>query len=269
MSTAQWGVISIGYDELAGASTPSFVRSIMKANWLVYDQSQTATANSYSTTGGDIKYAACYALPASGLCDHSDTGGWLTSMAFVGNANNAAAQNGMSWLNKYWKDPAYSWYGLFVPASACSTPSTWGCAPYAYSMWAVYKGLESNIGLGDNSTITTHLSDCGLAAGKMPGSASPSGGVCNWWEDQNEVLVRTQNASGSWTDYFGDWPDPLSTALFVNILGAVPLPASITQGGSTPPLSVPALSAFGLVALGIMLAAFAAMRLRKPRPGQS
>jgi len=265
MSTAQWGVIAIGYDENSGATTPSYVRSSMKTAWLVADQSQVATANSYSTTGGNIQYAACYALPSSGLCTHSDTGGWLTSMAFAGNGSNAAALNGMSWLNKYWTDPVDSWYGIFVTSgSGCSTTvgAMWGCAPYAYPMWAVYKGLESNIGLADNSHITHLKSDCGAAIGHMPGAASPSGGVCNWWEDQNEVLVRTQNANGSWADNFGDWNDPLNTALFVNILGAVPLPASITQGGN-PPTSVPALSIWGLLALGITLAGFAALRMRK------
>jgi hypothetical protein len=132
-------------------------------------------------------------------------------------------------------------------------------------MWAVYKGLESNIGLADHTNFTSSQlkTDCGALAGKMPGAGSPSGGVCNWWEDQNEDLVRTQNIDGSWTDPSGYWPDPLNTALFVNILGAVPLPGSITTGGGGPPPTVPTLSVWGLVALGILLAGFAAMRLRK------
>jgi hypothetical protein len=244
MSTAQWGVISIGYAESAGASTPSYVRSSMKATWLPADQNSDGSA--------------CYELPSSGLCDHSDTGGWLTSMAFVGNAGNSAAQNAISWLNLHWKDAPSSWSGLFGPATAGGcTPSIWGCAPMAYPMWAVYKGLESNIGLTDNTHITNKKTDCGAAASKMPGS-----GVCNWWEDQNEYLVRTQNAGGGWTDFFGDWPDPLNTSLFVNILGATALPTGITLGGS-PPATVPALSVWGLVGLGILLAGAAALRIRK------
>jgi hypothetical protein len=249
MSTHQWGVISIGYDELVGASTPSFVRSLMKNNWLVWDQ---------TSNGG-----ACYSGPNSSPCTHSDTGGWLTSMAFVGNANNTAAGLGIGWLNTHWTDAPNGWSGIFVPSgSGCSTTTgaMWGCAPYAYSMWAAYKGLESNIGLADNTHVTNLKTDCGRAIGHLPSASSPSGGVCNWWEDQNEYLVRTQNSNGSWTDNYGEWPDPLNTALFVNILGAVPLPASITQGSQT---TVPTLSFWGLVALAIVLVGFAATRLRK------
>ena len=249
MSTAQWGVISIGYAESAGASTPAYVRNEMRSVWLPSDQ---------NTDG-----SACYQLPSSGLCSHSDTGGWLTSMAFVGNAGNSAALNAISWLNTHWKDaPSSTWLGMFGYAGCSSSTDPWGCAPVPYPMWAVYKGLESNIGLADHTHITSLKTDCGLAAGKMPGAGSPSGGVCNWWEDQNEYLVRTQNGDGSWTDPIGYWPDPLNTALFVNILGAVPLPASITTGGP-PSTTVPTLSVWGLVALGILLAGFAAMRLRK------
>jgi hypothetical protein len=254
MSTAQWGVISIGYAEAAGAATPAYVRSEMKSVWLVADQA------------GDG--SACYQLPGGGLCDHSDTGGWLTSMAFVGNSGNSAALNAISWLNTHWKDAPSGWNGMFGPASGCATLSAWGCAPYAYPMWAVYKGLESNIGLADNSHISNKKTDCGAAAGKMPGATSPSGGVCNWWEDQNEYLVRTQNANGSWTDTEGDWPDPLNTSLFVNILGAVPLPASITTGGGTT-VMIPALSLWGLLALGILLAGAAALRIRKAHAHKS
>jgi len=242
MSTAQWGVISIGYAESGGAITSAYIRNEMKNNWLIADQ---------VTTAGSSFGAACYSLPGSGLCDQSDTGGWLTSMAFVGNGNNGAAQNGMTWLNNNWNlkvaPPSGDWSGLFG---------------YAYPMWAVYKGLESNIGLTDNTHILNLQTDCGKSRSALPGNP-PGSNACNWWEDQNEYLVTTQNANGSWTDASGSyWPDPLNSALYANILGAVALPTSIT-GPTTPTATVPALSKWGLVLLGILLVGFAAMRLRK------
>jgi hypothetical protein len=229
MSTTQWGAISSGYDEATGAVTPAVVKTNLKA-YLAYDLS-----------GG----TACYT--GSGGCGigptHSENGGWLTSNQYAGNAFAASV---MSWLNTNWKTtPSGTWYGNFG---------------HPYAMWAVYKGLESTIGLADNTHILNLNSTCG-GPGNLPGPGSPSGGVCNWWEDYNEYLVHDQNVDGSWTDHGGDWPDPLNTSFFIAILDAAALPATITT--PNPPSTVPALSVWGLVALGIMLAGFAAMRLRK------
>jgi hypothetical protein len=235
-STTQWGVLSIGYDESVGATTPAAVKSNLPT-WLGNVQWTAAGAN----FGGVCyePYPGCSIGPT-----HSDTGGWEVAMQYLGNNVNAAQLNGLTFLNTNWNQTANgTWNGLFG---------------HPYAMWAVYKGLESTIGLTDTTHIASaHLrTDCGLAAGKMPGS-----GVCNWWEDFNEYLVRNQTSStGAWPDLGGEWPDPLSTALFVNILGATPLPGTL---GPPPTPTVPTLSVWGLVALGIMLAGFAAMRLRK------
>src|SRR5579862_379301 len=88
MSTHQWGVISIGYSEANGSVTPAFVRTVMKNNWLQNDQASNGSA--------------CYNLPSSGLCTFSDTGGWLTSEAFVGNAATAGPNKAMSWMDANW-----------------------------------------------------------------------------------------------------------------------------------------------------------------------
>ena len=241
-STTQWGVLAIGYDESLGATTPAVVKSNLPT-WLGNVQWTAAGAN----FGGVCyePYPGCSIGPT-----HSDTGGWEVAMQYMGNNVNAAQQNGITFLNTDWNQTANAtWNGLFG---------------HPYAMWAVYKGLESTIGLTDTTHIASaHLNtDCGLAAGKMPGS-----GVCNWWEDFNEYLVRHQTAgTGAWPDLGGYWPDPLSTSLFVNILGATPLPGSLLPP-ATP--TVPTLSMWGLVALGIMLAGFAAMRLRKAHTHQS
>ena len=236
MSTAQWGVISTGYAESLGAKAPAVLRTYLKNGFLVYDQ----------LPGGN----ACYQL--SGLCDHADTGGWLTSMAFVGNGNNAAAQNAINWLNTNWNTNwDQSWSGLFGNA---------------YATWAVYKGLESNIGLQDNTHITAHLrTNCGggLAGAAVTPGKTPGSGVCNWWEDLNEYLVRNQNVDGTWTETFTSWPDPLNTSLYLNILGATPLPGAITGNTTPAAIPTPALSTVALAGLGLMLVGFAAKMLRK------
>ncbi|MGA3100177.1 MAG: IPTL-CTERM sorting domain-containing protein [Bryobacteraceae bacterium] len=229
MSTTQWGAISSGYDEGVGAVTPAVVKTNLRT-YLAYDLS-----------GG----AACY--EGSGGCGigptHSENGGWLTSNAWTGNPPAASV---LAWLNTNWKTaPSGTWYGNFG---------------VAYAMWAEYKGLESTIGLADNTHIVNLNTTCG-APGNLPGANSASGGVCNWWEDMNQYLVTTQNANGSWTDSVGEWGDPLNTSFYIAILDAAALPVTITQ--ATNPISVPTLSEWGLVALGILLAVVAAMRIRK------
>ena len=231
MSTTQWGAISSGWDENTGAVTPAVVKTNLKV-YLAYDLS-----------GG----AACY--EGSGGCGigptHSENGGRLTSNAYSGNAPAASV---LAWLNTNWKTaPNSTWYGNFGNA---------------YAMFAVYKGLESTIGLADNTHILNLNTTCG-APGNLPGAGSQSGGVCNWWEDMNQYLVTNQNADGSWTDAVGEWPDPLNTSMYIAILDAAALPSTIT--GPTSPVNVPALSVWGLVILAIMLAGFAALKLRRAK----
>jgi hypothetical protein len=79
----------------------------------------------------------------------------------------------------------------------------------------------------------------------------------------NQYLVTNQNADGSWTDAVGEWPDPLNTSMYIAILDAAALPSTIT--GPTSPVNVPALSVWGLVILAIMLAGFAALKLRRAK----
>jgi hypothetical protein len=236
MSTTQWGAISSGYNENVGAVTPGVVKSNLRT-YLAYQLS--------STQPGYQGVATYYGAsdPSALGPTQSENGGWLTSNAWTGNPPAASV---LSWLNTNWKNPYNGdWGGNFG---------------VAYAMFAQYKGLESTIGLADNSHITNLNTTCG-APNNLPGATSPSGGVCNWWEDMNQYLVTTQNANGSWTDNTGEWSDPLNTSFFIAILDAAALPTSITQ--ATNPVSVPALSAWGLLALGILLALVAAMRMRK------
>jgi hypothetical protein len=207
MSTTQWGIISLLYNETMGATTPDIVKTDL-ALWL-------------AVTQDPVSGAGCY-QPGSAICDHSDTGGLLLGLKFIGtDLADAAVQNALGFLNNNWTQTAYStWYGNFG---------------HPYAMWSVYKGLEVNIGLDDTTYITNLLSDCG-APDNLPGNP-PGSKPCNWWEDYDEYLVNTQNADGGWTGY-SYWYGPLATSFYVNILGATAIPIGPDCSEAYPSVSM-------------------------------
>lgn len=189
-STTQWAVISMIYDQNLGATTPQFVKDELKY-WLAAVQYIDPTQSAWNGV-------ACY-QPGVQPCDHSDTGGLLLGLNFVGyDQNNFQVQAALDFLNTNWTQTANgTWYGNFG---------------HPYAMWSVYKGLEVTIGLDDTTYITN------LLFGQCGGSSN-----CNWWQDYNNWLVATQNVDGSWsgTDY---WVGPLATAFNLSILGGVNIP---------------------------------------------
>jgi len=257
MSTTQWGAIAAGYDETVGAVTPAVLKSGL-ITWLAYDE------NLQGGPGGSACYyggTSCSIGPTN-----SENGAWLVSNSYSGNTLSPSGE--LNFLNLNWKTAiSGTWYGNFG---------------HTYAMWSTYKGLEAAIGLTDNTHISNLMTHCG--AEDTP-AALPGSGICNWWEDYNEWLVNqsgmiavdggavgaTPGPGGGTTTGGGNkyWTgstatgepaylDPLSTAVFTAIIGAAPLPSTITQ--TTP--TVPAISRWGLVALGIMLTSFAAMKIR-------
>ena len=80
--------------------------------------------------------------------------------------------------------------------------------------------------------------DRGASRGALPGNP-PGAAPCNWWEDYNEYLVKTQNPDGSWTGY-DNWIDPLSTAFYINILAAVAIPPNHAPVAKCKNVTVPA-----------------------------
>lgn len=194
MSTTQWGIISLIYDESLGAITPAIVKTDL-AKWLAFAQDP-------------ISGAGCYQGPGSGYCEQANTGGLLLGLKYVGKLiSDPAVQKALTYLNNNWpQDANNTFFGNFGQ-------------PYA--MWGVYKGLDVNIGVKDNTFITNLKTTCGAPA-NLPGN--PSGSVpCNWWEDYNESLVNSQNADGSWNGY-AYWYGPLATAFNISILGATEIP---------------------------------------------
>ena len=235
MSTTQWGIISLIYDQSLGATTPAIVKTDL-AKWLAFAQDP-------------VSGAGCYQGPTSGICDHSDTGGLLLGLNLVGKPNtDTAVQNALAFLNNNWQQTANNtWYGNFG---------------HPYAMWGVYKGLEVTIGLkngqpGSLPAVITNLRPGTCGAPNLPG-IPPDAANCNWWEDYNEWLVQNQNADGSWAGY-QYWDGPLATAFNVSIKGAtkIPVPPQV------PRSAAPAVSHLMLLVLGLSLSLAGALRIAR------
>jgi hypothetical protein len=206
MSTTQWAIISMIYNQTLGATTPDAVKTSL-ANWLTFTQAPNG--------------AGCYQGPGSGLCNHSDTGGLLLGLEFLGKpVSDPAIQAAINFIKSNWTDTANNiWYGNFGQ-------------PYA--MWSVYKGLETSIGVADTSFGSLLPGNCG----------NDRGTDCNWWQDYNQSLVASQNIDGSWTGY-ESWVGPLATAFDVSILGGIVIPSQ-----NVPEPGTLSLMALALVLLG-------------------
>ena len=193
MSTTQWGIISLIYDQTLGAVTPGITKTDL-AKWLNFAQDHNSGAG-------------CYQGPNSGLCDHSDTGGLLLGLDLVGGPASDV-NKALGFLNTNWQQGASgTWYGNFG---------------HPYATWSVYKGLETTIGLG-NTTAITNL---------QPGNCGNDRGAdCNWWQDYNEWLVSNQQGDGHWVGY-DYWGDPLATAFYLPILGGTVIPTPNPEPGT-------------------------------------
>jgi hypothetical protein len=202
-STTQWAVTAMIYDQSLGATTPQVVKNDLP-QW--YSQVQQAS--------GEV----CY-QPGAGPCDHADTGGLLLGLKFLGaTTSDSRVQAALNFLNTNWTQPTDGgWEGNFG-------------SPYA--MWAIYKGLETTIGLADTTTIT-NLLGCGQLD---PGTA------CNWYQDYEQWLVANQNGDGSWDGTFY-WTGLLATSFDLAVLSATQVPIPSPEPASA------ALLAFGAIGL--------------------
>ncbi len=224
-STSQWPIIAhfVSQAKSMGAalpSTPTYldVKGELK-HWIDYIQNETDGGSYYdsnfsgwgsnmSRTGALLIEMAYAGYPGSTAAD-TDPGTSLTE--------NDRYQAALSYINTNWKSTDSYWNGNFG---------------HPYAMWAVYKGLQSTIGLGDTSNIT-NLHTFNPATMELD-----PGDTWNWWEDYCEWLVDNQLANGSWDGYTGYsyWLDPLATAWNVNILAATEvappvIPEPVTMAG--------------------------------------
>ncbi|MDD2337548.1 MAG: PEP-CTERM sorting domain-containing protein [Geobacteraceae bacterium] len=187
-STTQWPVISSLFATEMGVSTQNFVKTEL-AKWTNYIQRPD--------TG-----AAGYDGPYSPNGELNETGALLIMQDFLGwGTGDARVQSALNYINTHWKETANNtWDGNFN---------------HPYAMWAIYKGLESTIGVDDNTWIT-NLNPQG-------GALLDAGDTWNWWEDYSEWLVKSQNTGGSW-DGYGYWGAPMATSWYINILAATKIP---------------------------------------------
>ncbi len=188
MSTTQWGIISLIYNETLGATTPAIVKTDL-AKWL-------------ATTQNPGTGAGCYQPYI--YCDHSDTGGLLLGLKFIDKPPaDPAVQAALGFLNSNWTRLQT------VPGMATSAiPMPCGRSTRDWkstSAWITPPSSRTSV------PAIVVIPTCRRIK------------PCNWWEDYNQSLVTSQNANGSWTGYV-NWFGPLATAFNVNILGATPIP---------------------------------------------
>lgn len=223
MSTTQWAIIAMLYDQSVGATVPQVVKDDLQV-WLAAVQAPNGSG-CYQPGPDD---------PANNPCDHSDTGGLLLGLNLVGKpSTDPAVQLALGFLNANWPSTASgTWYGNFG---------------HPYAMLSVYKGLETTIGRSDRTCSAAAPANAGAPCATEEGCGGTTGvtafcvvpktitnlrpgqcggdssSPCNWWEDYNDWLVSAQNADGSWSGYAPYWTGVLATGFNLAILkpGAV------------------------------------------------
>lgn len=180
-SATQWAILSLIYDEALGAATPLAVKDDLKV-WVGNEQNAAG--------------AACV-QPGTEPCGYAETGSWLLTTRFAGyDVTYPPVQAALEFLNAYWnsgtENPKYEHFG------------------HPPTMWAVFAGLETTIGLSDATHITNLLNSCGTTS-------------CTWSQDYTGWILKRQKTDGSWTGS-PEWPDPIATGLYIAMLDDIQIP---------------------------------------------
>jgi hypothetical protein len=221
-STSQWPVIAALFAQKMGVDLPAFVKAELNV-WTNYIQNPT-------------NGSAGYTGPFSPEGEMNETGALLVMQAYLGRpVSDTTVQKALEYINAHWRETANNtWDGNFN---------------HPYAMWAIYKGLESTIGLDANTSVLSNL-----RPGNCGDDVDNPNHSCNWWEDYNDYLVDNQATNGSWAGY-SYWNPGLATPWFINILAGTKI--SNDDGGDIPePVTI------GLVGLGLL--GMAALRRRRP-----
>ncbi len=191
-SVSQWPALGLIYAENYGLTVPQFVKNEL-AIWADAIQRPDGGSDYDGTWGSSL----------------GRTGGLvIENMVTDGQGGDLA--KALAFMNTNWK-----------------TDSHFG--GNAYTMWSVYKGLETALGTDNTTTI--------LNLNPNPGDLDPDQ-VWNWWEDQCNFLVNFQRASGYWDEYSWIGSRVMATAFYLNILRQVEIPEPPEPGGIPEPASV-------------------------------
>ncbi len=216
-SVSQWPALALLYAKGAGYNVPQFVTEAQRI-WLQYSQNDSNGGAGYDGPGSTSALR---------------TGSWLVQAKLSGTLSAAEIQAAKDYIDLHWTNDG----SIFSDS---------------YGMWAVYKGLESMVGIDNMSEITMNIGTC-----VSPSCAidNPNHGW-NWWEGMNEALYDNWVARGSGGSmYLGGYGSvSMTTAWGVNILQAV----EINQDDGT----VPEPATLALLGAGL-LGAFA-IRRRRP-----
>ncbi|MBL0090648.1 MAG: PEP-CTERM sorting domain-containing protein [Ideonella sp.] len=227
-STTQWPVVGLLFAQSKmGVAVDSSVVSKL-SQWTSGIQNLSGNPSTNPAYG-----ASGYTNPYD-YNDVSKTGGLLLELYAEGKGlSDSQVQAALGFINRNWVSGGNfaggPWDGNFG---------------HPYAMWSVYKGLQVQLGLDDNSQIT-NLNGVQL---------TDSGRGWNWYEDYSDWLVKNQLANGSWAGY-SYWDGPMAAAWDINILLA-------TEVAPPPPSGVPEPGSIALAGLALL----ALTRIRRTTP---
>ena len=198
-STAQWGALPLLYASAWGLGVPQYVFTELEM-WVNYIQ------NPSGGSGYDGPYS---------LVNISKTGGLLLELAAIGaGKSDPRVVAAVNYINGEWNTTVNGWDGNFNNA---------------YSMWALYKGLQVQ-GYWPWFNCGQFQIRVGEGVPAAPGGfticseANPTTSAAgDWYSHYCDYLVGIQNGDGSWSGA-SSWTGSLATGWYINILKATEVP---------------------------------------------
>lgn len=186
VTATRWALLALVYSESVGSETPSATKSeLTRRTGMIRDADRAVCGDSSPSE-----------------CDFGGKGGWLLAMRYSGfDVSNAEVRAALTWLDTHWAA------GAGGAASAGDD-----------SIFALYAGLESALGVQSADSIRNKDLQCEEASSSSPGATD-----CNWWGDLSGRLIASQRGDGGWGALAGA-DEVLATALNAAVLGGAHIP---------------------------------------------